>query len=202
MNYCIGRLWTFDRRQAASAWADRRETELQEPGAIDRIKVDDPTLAQVIDRYIDESKKAIGRTKTQVLRTIKSHDIADMKCSKIASADLIAFAQALPVSPQTVQNYLSHLGAIFAIARPAWGYPLDQQAIKDAFAVAKRLGVTAKGRQRDRRPTIAELDRLLNHFATVQVEAAVIDTNDEDHSVRDLLDAPSRGNRHDQMGGL
>lgn len=169
MNYCIGRLWTFDRRQAASAWADRRETELQEPGAIDRIKVDDPTLAQVIDRYIDESKKAIGRTKTQVLRTIKSHDIADMKCSKIASADLIAFAQALPVSPQTVQNYLSHLGAIFAIARPAWGYPLDQQAIKDAFAVAKRLGVTAKGRQRDRRPTIAELDRLLNHFATVQV---------------------------------
>jgi hypothetical protein len=129
---------TFDRKQAASAWVARRETELHEPGAIDRLKAVDPTLAQVIDRYIDESKKKIGRTKEQVLRTIKSHDIADMRCSKITSADLITFARALPVSPQTVQNYLSHLAAIFAIAQPAWGYPLDRQAIKDAFTVAKR----------------------------------------------------------------
>ena len=49
------------------------------------------------------------------------------------------------MSPQTVQNYLSYLGAIFAVARPAWGYPLDQQAIKDAYVVAKKLGVTSKG---------------------------------------------------------
>jgi integrase len=128
----------------------------------------DPTLTQVIDRYIAESKKQIGRTKTQVLRTIKSYDIADMRCSKITSADLISFAQALPVSPQTPQNYLSHLAAIFAIAKPAWGYPLDQQASKDAFVVAKRLGVTAKGGSRDRRPTLEELDRLLEHFGVVK----------------------------------
>jgi integrase len=159
---------TFDRKQAANAWISRRETELREPGALERSKVDDPTLSQVMDRYIDESKRKIGRTKTQVLRTIKNYDIAEMKCSKITSADLITFAQALPVTPQTVQNYLSHLAAIFAVARPAWGYPLDQQAIKDAFAVAKRLGVIAKGRSRERRPTLAELDRLIDHFGMVQ----------------------------------
>jgi integrase len=159
---------TFDRKQAASAWAERRETELHEPGALDRLNAVDPTLTQVIDRYIAESKKQIGRTKTQVLRTIKSYDIADMRCSKITSADLISFAQALPVSPQTPQNYLSHLAAIFAIAKPAWGYPLDQQASKDAFVVAKRLGVTAKGGSRDRRPTLEELDRLLEHFGVVK----------------------------------
>jgi hypothetical protein len=38
-----------------------------------------------------------------------------MLCSKITSVDIIAFAQALKVQPQTVQNYLSHLGAVFAI---------------------------------------------------------------------------------------
>ncbi len=161
---------TFDRRQAANAWMVRREAELSKPGAIERAKQaeNDPRLADVIDRYIAESERAIGRTKAQVLRTIKTYDIADMRCSQITSADLVAFVQALPAGPATRQNYLSHLAAIFAIARPAWGYPLDQQAVKDAFAVAKRLGATAKGRSRERRPTLDELDRLMNHFGMVE----------------------------------
>ena len=130
--------------------------------------MDDPALAEVIDRYIDESKRAIGRTKAQVLRTIKGYDIADMRCSEITSADLVSFARSLPVAPQTVQNYLSHLGAIFALARPAWKYPLDQQAMKDAFVVAKKMGLIRKGSERDRRPYLDELDRLMEHFGTVK----------------------------------
>jgi integrase len=159
---------TFDRKQAAKAWLARRETELVEPGGLDRRP--DPTLAVVIDRYIAESKRALGRTKEQVLRTIKTYDLADMPCSKITSADIIAFAQALKVQPQTVQNYLSHLGAVFAIAKAAWGHPLDRQAIKDAMLVAKRLGVTSKGNSRDRRPTLPELDRLMEHFGTIKAQ--------------------------------
>jgi integrase len=159
---------TFDRKTVAKAWLDRRQTELREPGSLERRP--DPTLAVVIDRYIAESNKAIGRTKEQVLRTIKTYDLADMQCSKITSADIIAFAQALPVQPRTVQNYLSHLAAVFAVARPAWGYALDRQAIKDAFVVAKRLGVTAKGNSRDRRPTLDELDRLMKHFGQIKAK--------------------------------
>lgn len=102
---------TFDRKQAAKGWLDRRETELQEPGA-PALSLKDPPLRDVIDRCIKESAK-IGRTKQQVLRTIKDkYDIAEMKCSKIRSEDVVAFAQSLPVKPQTRQNYLSHLGAV------------------------------------------------------------------------------------------
>lgn len=158
---------TFDRRQAAQAWLARREDELAQPGAMDR--KDDPELRQVIDRYIAESKKALGRTKAQVLRSIKESDLAAMRCSRITSADIIAYAQSLPVSPSTVQNYLSHLSAVFRIARPAWGYPLDYRAVQDAFVVAKKLGVTGKGRSRERRPTLDELDRLMEHFGAVRV---------------------------------
>ena len=60
--------------------------------------------ATIIDRYIAESKRDIGRTKTQVLRTIKTFDIAEMKCSEITSADIVSFAQSLKVAPQTVSN--------------------------------------------------------------------------------------------------
>jgi hypothetical protein len=161
---------TFDRRQAANAWMARREDELTKPGAIDRARqsTNDPKLRDVIDRYIAESKKEIGKTKAQVLRSIKDYDIAELRCSQITSADLVAFVKAIQVGPATRQNYLSHLSAIFKLARPAWGIPLDYQSIKDAFVATKDLGLTAKGRSRDRRPTLGELDQLMEHFGQIK----------------------------------
>jgi integrase len=161
---------TFDRRQAASAWIARRETELREPSALERIQNadSDPPLRQAIDLYVAENERAIGRTKSQVLRSIKTYDIADKRCGKITSADIVQFVKSIPASPATRQNYLGHLGAIFAIAKPAWGYPLDRQAIKDAFVVAKRLGIIKKGGERNRRPTIDELNKLMDHFVVVE----------------------------------
>lgn len=157
---------TFERKAPATAWIKRRETELAEPGAIGRANAPDVTLSEAIDRYIAESVKKIGRTKTQVLRSIKQYDIANMSCASITSQDIVAFAGELSGArqPQTVGNYLSHLAAIFAVARPAWGYRLDQQAMKDAHVVLRRMGTTAKSRGRDRRPTLEELDKLMSHF--------------------------------------
>jgi integrase len=161
---------TFERRQAASAWLEKRETELAKPNALERIKATDPTLASVIDQYTDESIKEIGRTKAQVLRAIKRYDIANKPCSEITSADIVSFANQLVarVAPQTVGNYMSHLGSVFAIARPAWGYALDPTAMKDAFVVTRRLGVSRKSLERDRRPTLKELDKLMTHFGERQ----------------------------------
>jgi integrase len=157
---------TFDRRQAASAWLEKREKELAKPGALERLEAPDPTLTAVIDRYTDESIKKIGRTKAQVLRSIKNHDIANKRCSEITSTDVVAFANELivNVAPSTVGNYLSHLAAVFAITRPAWAYSLDQTAMKDAFVLAKRLGIASKSRERDRRPPLEELDKIMEYF--------------------------------------
>lgn len=123
---------TFDGRPAAAGW--RREEELSKPGAIERAKLatSDPPLSVVIDRYIDESEKEIGRTKAQVLRAIKNYDIANKRCSEITSTDVVALANELivNVAPSTVGNYLSRLGAVFAVAKPAWANPLDQTAMR------------------------------------------------------------------------
>jgi integrase len=163
---------TFERRSTAAAWIENREETLARPGALYALKAQPkskktPTLADAIDRYVHESNKRIGRTKTQVLKSIKTFDIADMHCDAIASTDIVAFAQEKldsGVQPQTVSNYMSHLAAVFSIARPAWGYPLNQQAMEDARKVSDRLGITGKSRERDRRPTLDELDQLMQHF--------------------------------------
>jgi integrase len=158
---------TFDRRQAAIAWLKRRETELSEPGALDRAKTPDKSLANAIDRYIAESRKAIGKTKAQVLASIKEYDIANMDCAEVRSEQIVDFANELLAGdrqPSTVGNYISHLAAIFAVARPAWGYRLEEMQMKDAQAVLRRLGIIGKSKFRDRRPTLPELDSLMQHF--------------------------------------
>jgi integrase len=155
---------TFDREQAAIAWMKRREVELAKPDAL--TKPEDPTLAQVITKYNDEKMKEHGHTKTQVLRTIQNALIAQKRCSEIQSQHIVDFAKSLlvNVTPQTVGNYMSHLAAVFTVAKPAWGYPLDIQAMQNARVVLKRMGMVSKSRQRERRPTLGELDRLLTYY--------------------------------------
>lgn len=157
---------TFDRKADAAAWMKRRESELAKPGALEAMAMPDPTLAEVIDRYLADTVRQPGRTKEQVLRTIKAMPIGGLVCSAITSATITEFARSLPGKPQTVGNYLSHLASVFSIARPAWGYPLDKQAMDDAREVTRRLGVQSRSASRNRRPTLEEIDRLMEHFGS------------------------------------
>lgn len=158
---------TFDRRQAANAWMVKREAELKRPGGLEQ--KEDPTLSAVIDRYIAESQNAVLGTKAQVLKTIKNSVLGDIKCSDITSNALVSFARELTknVEPQTCGNYFSHLSNIFTVARPAWGYPLSREAFDDAITVIRKLGLIRKAIERTRRPTLDELDRLMEHFGRI-----------------------------------
>lgn len=160
---------TFDRRPAAKTWVDNREKELAKPGALERATAaqNDPTLSEVIQRYIDESEKAIGKTKAQVLRTIKNGDLGAKKCSAVDAEALCDFAKALNCAPSTRGNYLSHLASIFTVARPMWKYPLDRKAMDDAQIVLRKMGIISKSDERDRRPTLDELDKLMAHFGVI-----------------------------------
>lgn len=163
---------TFDRRSVAAAWIEDREAKFARSGTLEAYDAQSsrsikPTLADAIDRYIRDSHKTMGRTKTQVLNAIKTFDIADIACEDVSSPDIVDFAkQKLEsgVQPQTVGNYLSHLGSVFSIARAAWSFPLDPSAMDDARKVTDRLGITSKSKARDRRPTFDELDALMEHF--------------------------------------
>jgi integrase len=159
---------TFERKQAANAWMVKREAELKSPGGLE--PREDPILSAVIDRYIAESKNPVLGTKAQVLKAIKKSDLGEIKCSKITSKTLVSFARELTkeVEPQTCGNYFSHLSNIFTVARPAWDYPLSRQEFDDGITVIKKLGLIRKGNERNRRPTLEELDRLMEHFGRVR----------------------------------
>ncbi|MBR9764053.1 MAG: hypothetical protein GYB53_11140 [Rhodobacteraceae bacterium] len=113
----------FDREQAAKQWIAKEERELSAPGGLERATTPEATRGDAIDRYLSESRPAVGKTKAQVLETIKGFDLSSRPWAEITSDTYVEFADEISEGrkPQTVGNYLSHLSAIFAIARPAWG---------------------------------------------------------------------------------
>lgn len=161
---------SFDRRSTAEAWLKRKAAELKKPGGFEQLsqaKGTGATLTDAIDQYLRTNTKKIGKTKNQVLQSIKQHDIAARSCDSITSDDIVAFAKHLNDNgrlPQTVGNYLSHLATIFAIAGPAWKMKLDPAQMAAAVTVSKRLGLISKSKKRDRRPTVEEMDALMAYF--------------------------------------
>lgn len=157
---------TFPRRPLAVAWMNRREEELAS-GALGQRT--DATLADAIDKHI-QTRPTMGRTKAQVLRAIKDDPIAGKRCDRVTSSDLVEYATRLGQGrqAQTVGNYMSHLQSVFAVANDAWGMPLDEAQMTKALKACRRLGLVAKSRQRDRRPTLGELDAILAHFRDIE----------------------------------
>jgi integrase len=165
---------TFNDRGTAKGWIEKREKELAKPGGLESAKIGRETLEDAIDQYIVTSRKQIGRTKEQVLATLKGMAVAKKRCAEITSQTLIDLAEELQSGrkPQTVNKYLSHLQAVFAVAKPAWGFALDPAAMDGAMEVCKRLGLSRKSEERDRRPTLDELDKLMKHFEVVESRRA------------------------------
>ena len=108
---------TFPRKGDAEAWVKRREGEFAAAGDdLRALKQRKRTLGDAIDFYVRDSEKEIGRTKAQVLQVIRRYEIAGLPCAEVASSEIVAFAKLLAKEgrgPATVQNYLSHLSAVF-----------------------------------------------------------------------------------------
>lgn len=157
---------TFDRKPVARAWLIKREAELSIPGEIERSTLNQHKLKDAINKYLEEAEGQAGGTKIQVLNTLKEYPISEMECEKIKSTDIVDLARNLVqrMQPQTVATYLSNLSPIFEIAAPAWGYQLDEGELKKARPVCRRLGYTGKAVSRSRRPSLHELDLLIQHF--------------------------------------
>ncbi len=116
---------TFARKQAAQAWVRKRESELDEPGAIERASRKGATFKEMADRYLVEVEKArpLGKTKKATLTAIGASYFGKLNDTDINTQCLVDFAlwrmskEGGGVQPQTAGNDLAHLGAVLAIAK-------------------------------------------------------------------------------------
>ena len=169
---------SFGSEAEARAWAAARAREIEDAGVLE----DDPeavdaaevTLGRAIDRYLAHKQDA-SRPKGYILRRIQRAPLASMRCGDITAESIVSYAETRlreGVTPQTVNRYLAELSAVFQVGRLLWRLPLPAQVIGDAWKLCSRLGLSSKSRRRDRRPSLAELDRLMRHFAAIEDASA------------------------------
>lgn len=181
---------TFSSKAAAQAWEKRRKVELSAVDAEQLLKIKRAprevlTGLVVIDRYTDGHKK-IGGTTLSTLNLLKRFPLAEKDWTKLTAADFITFAQDAargakpapldpdnpteadliekPRSPATVAGYLSALTTLMKHGGAPFNVRLPLSEIQYAKDYLKNTKVIGKSRKRNRRPTIEELNRLLDFF--------------------------------------
>lgn len=159
---------TFDREKDAIVWMRRRESELDSPEGLERAQAPDPKFKLVIDTFLGDTKRIYGKTQQHLYAAIRDEsDIADMDCSEIRAQHIVAYGKKLfegGRSKSTVAGYISALGSILTIAKPAWGFRVDASQYEEAVLVLRKLEMIGASLQRDRRPSLAELDKLMTYF--------------------------------------
>lgn len=157
------------KRRDAEAWARAREREL-ETGASYSKADGTITLEDLTNRYIREFEKTAGwgKTKAADLRHLRQYHIAQQPVVQLKAADFIEHARlrrATGIAACTANNDLIWWRIIYKIAIGAWGIPLTLDPIDSATQVLRAHGMIARPDRRDRRPTMAELEALLEHYA-------------------------------------
>lgn len=161
---------TFDRKQAAQAWLKRRETELAEPGALEQALRPKSTVREILQTYMDHNHVVpLKRSKKATLKRIAASWLGDIESQDLTSQTLVDYVrwriEKEGVTGATAHNDVSHLAGVMSIAEPGWGFKVDLDQITAARRVLKKLSVRSKAEERNRRPTLDELDRLMTHFA-------------------------------------
>ena len=154
---------TFDSQVIAKRWARKVETAIDEATFHDSGKAEKTSLADLIKRYREERVGEIGRSHGYALDQL-TRRLGETKLSAITSDLIIEYARSRTCKPVTWAAELSYLGTIFRLARGVWKLPIVGDPVGDARVALGLLGFKLKGRDRDRRPTRDEIDRLRAHF--------------------------------------
>lgn len=174
---------TFPTKTAAKTWSDRIERELADYEARGGTPGENLTIEQLIDWRVDEmaTVKAAGETQQGNLTRLRE-SLGPIVAKQLTATDVIEHARRRvqgnhmngkgyiipPCSPATMNVELGYLTELLKLAAPLKGVKLAVDPVEEARPVLRLLKLVGKSKQRDRRPTAAELDRLHAHYAAAE----------------------------------
>lgn len=118
---------SFKRKGDADKWARDIESEMDKGIFVSREEAEGTTLAEAIERYIDEYIKTRlkhPKRETDRANAIKARDISRLYLARIRGKEIAAFIkerEAEEVSGNTIRLDLALLSKLFEVARRDWG---------------------------------------------------------------------------------
>jgi integrase len=163
---------SFDTKAEAQRWAAEIEGDMSRSRFVDTREAESTTLSEALTRYVNEvseSKKGSAQEKVRAKKWQKS-EWATKSLAAIRSSDMAAYRDAelkAGKSTATVRLNLALISHLYTVAAKDWGI----QGLKNP-CTAIRMPKGSK--QRERRPSTAELKALYKHAGEINAELPVI----------------------------
>lgn len=148
---------TFSTEAEAQAWASQIETEL---GSGFSAALDVP-LGLLVQRYIRHDPD-MGDCKRDALKQLKA-GLGHIFISQLSVSDVARYVEGRGYGPATAQVEISALNMLLKMARVMWRYSVPD-IMDDVKDYLRFKGCYKKSKERDRRPTEDELQRLGKWF--------------------------------------
>ena len=133
---------TFSKRALAKAWSDKREAELAEPGALERLALSGVSVGKVLQWYREDYQeiKEFGRSKLAAIEQLIARDqFAKLDAMTLTSGQIISHVRrrrAEGTGPATLNNDIIWLKVAMRAARIGRDLPLPVSAVEDAAFIA------------------------------------------------------------------
>lgn len=162
---------TFDTKAEATKWATGVEGDIARSKHIDMRKADQTTLAVALDKYlkISDGKKGSKQEAVRIKRWLK-HPLAEKALSAITPSDLATFRDERlkqNVATNTVRLEIAILSHLYSVAAKEWH-------MEGLTNPCKQIRLPKGSKERDRRPTTAELKKVCEAARVINPELPVI----------------------------
>ena len=156
---------TFDKKSQAVKWAKEIIKEIEVNG-IPNIEASKKTIliGDLITLYLNDNitSRGLGRSKTAVLRRLRSYDIALVQADQLTATHLVKHCRERlnePTAPlpQTIYQDITYLRSVINVAGPMFGYKANIHAHNEAIPTLVHYGLIGRSNKRERRPTKVEL---------------------------------------------
>lgn len=159
---------SFPTKGMAQEWARKIEREMDTMDFKDGRGVALITLADLIERYKKDlgEVKPFGKNKAAVIESLK-RNLGSTRLPELTTEKLTEHIDARMkegAGGVTIGIELTYLGSIYRAAKQLWKLPVDSDFIASARANLQYRGVSTKSKERERRPTTAEIEALCAHY--------------------------------------
>ncbi len=163
---------TFVNRSDAEKWSREMERSIdQDIDPTSRRFTSKDAFSALIDAHIDDLAaygKPLRRSKDAVLRRLQK-EIGAETVASLTRERLIKYGlerSRVGAGPATLAIDFSFIGTVLTHAASMHGLQVNLEAVRLARVALTRMGAIGSPRERDRRPTLEELDTLFARFAS------------------------------------
>lgn len=153
---------TFHTRSAAALWARQEEDRIRAGNSEESPEI---ALGEAVDRYERERREHAPLSATirgNLNRWKETH--GEVLLGELEAAHIIEHAKGRKVSPATMTIEIGALRGMLQVAA-TWGVKLSADPVAGAIPILRKMRLVGKPKERDRRPSAGELERLYAYFA-------------------------------------